>query len=219
MNRATAFCAMVTAARIPVMEHWAECKTGWAWNCPPEQLLNLTRIQMQKETKQSAAMVFKHFFCAFVACIATAATGQTASDVIESIDEILPPPPSYSKDKLIPIEMPPYVTLKVGVDPETIAIAADGVLRYVVVMRNAAGSATAAYEGIHCAKGEVKTYARVNSDGAWVFVTQPQWRSLANNSGARHAQAIATQGGCEGVNSGRREDVIKALNGTRKIYY
>ena len=164
-------------------------------------------------------MAFKHFLWAFAACIATAATGQTARDVIEPIEEVLPAPPAFSKDKLIPIEMPPYVTLKVGVDPQTIAIAADGVLRYVVVMRNAAGSATVAYEGIHCAKGEVKTYARVNSDGAWIFVSQPQWRSLANNSGTRHAQAIATQGGCEGVSSGRREDVINALNGANKTYY
>jgi hypothetical protein len=173
---------------------------------------------MQKETRQSAAMVLKLFFSAFVVCFASAATGQTVGDVIESIEEVLPAPPSYSKDRLIAIEMPPYVTLKIGVDPKTIAIAADGVLRYVVVMRNASGTDTVAYEGIHCAKGEVKTYARVNSAGAWVFVTQPQWRSLANNSGTRHAQAIAQQGGCEGVSSGRREDVINALNGAQKTY-
>jgi hypothetical protein len=175
-------------------------------------------MPMPNETKLSAAMVFKFILCAVVVSFATAATGQTAGDVIESIDEVLPTPPSYSKDRLIPIEMPPYVTLKVGLDPKTIAIAADGVLRYVVVMQNASGSVTAAYEGIHCAKGEVKTYARVNSTGAWVFVTQPQWRSLANNSGTRHAQAIAQQGGCEGVSSGRREDVINALNGAQKTY-
>jgi hypothetical protein len=176
-------------------------------------------MPMQNATKQSAAMVVKFILSAILACFAMAAASQGADDVIESIAEILPPPPSYSKDKLIAIGMPPYVTLKVGVDPNTIDIAADGVLRYVVVMRNAAGSATVAYEGIHCAKGEVKTYARVNSAGAWVFVTQPQWRSISNNSGTRHAQAIAQQGGCEGVSSGRREDVINALNGTQKTYY
>jgi hypothetical protein len=163
-------------------------------------------------------MGFNRIFSACVVCMVTAATGQTTRDVIEPIEEILPPPPSYSKHKLVPIEMPPYVTLKVGVDPNTIDITADGVMRYVVVMHNASGSVTAAYEGIHCAKGEVKTYARVNSTGAWVFATQPQWRSLANNSGTRHAQAIALQGGCEGVSSGRREDVINALNGAQKTY-
>ncbi len=181
--------------------------------------MNLTRIPIQNETKQSAAMVFKLIFCAVVVSFATAAAGQAAGDVTESLEEVLPTPPSYSKDRLIAVEMPPYVTLKVGVDPKTIAIAADGVLQYVVVMRNTSGSDTVTYEGIHCAKGEVKTYARVNSAGAWVFVTQPQWRSLANNSGTRHAQAIAQQGGCDGVSSGRREDVINALNGAKKTYY
>jgi hypothetical protein len=174
---------------------------------------------MQNGTKQSAAMVFRHILCTVIVSFATAAAGQTGGDVIESLEEVLPTPPSYSKDGLIAIGMPPYVTVKIGVDPKTIAIAADGVLRYVVVMRNASGSDTVAYEGIHCAKGEVKTYARVNSAGAWVFVTQPQWRSLANNFGTRHAQSIALQGGCEGVSSGRREDVINALNGAQKTYY
>ena len=155
----------------------------------------------------------------FVAFLATSAVSQTASDVIESVDEILPTPPAYSSDKLIPIEMPRYVTLKVGVDPNTIDIDTNGILRYVVVMRNASGSTQVAYEGLHCAKGEVKTYARVNSAGAWVVVHQPRWRRVIDNIGSRHAQAIAQQGGCDGVSGGKREDVIKALKGLQKDYY
>jgi hypothetical protein len=111
--------------------------------------------------------------------------------------------------------MPSYVTLKIGVDSNTIDVGADGVMRYVVVMRNTTGSTTVAYEGIQCAKGEVKTYARVNSVGTWVFANQPQWRSMADNIGSRHAQAIVQQGGCEGVGS---KDVINALKGLRKAY-
>jgi hypothetical protein len=164
-------------------------------------------------------MVFSRIFGTALACFAALTAAQTTGDVIELIEEVVPPPSSYSTDGLIPIEMPPYVSLKVGVDPNTIAIATDGVVRYVVVMRNAAGSATIAYEGIHCAKGEVKTYARVNSAGDWVSVGQPQWRSMVNNSGTRHAQAIAQQGGCEGVSSGRREDVVNALRGLQKAYF
>lgn len=155
-----------------------------------------------------------------LSCFAALAAAQRASDVIEPVEEVVTPPSSYSKDALIAIEMPPHVSLKIGIDPSTIAVFPDSVMRYVVVMRNTSGSTTVAYEGIHCAKGEVKTYARVNSAGTWVSVSQPQWRSLANNSATRHAQAIAQQGGCdEGIAGRKREDVINALKGLQRSQY
>jgi hypothetical protein len=180
--------------------------------------LNLTRKPMQVETRQSATMVFRRAIGTALACLATLAVAQT-SDVIEPTEEVVAPPSRYSKDGLLPIEMPPYVSLKIGIDPNTIAITPDGVLRYVVVMRNTSGTANVAYEGIQCAKGQVKTYARVSSAGSWISVSQPQWRSLVNNSATLHAQAIAQQGGCEGVNSGKREDVINALKGGQRSHY
>jgi len=107
--------------------------------------------------------------------------------------------------------MPPYVTLKVGIAPETVAVGADKVVRYVVVMRNISGSVNAAYEGILCTTGEVKTYARVSSAGGWVLVTEPQWRPMTDNLPSRHAYAIAQQGACDGRTAAKREDILKAL--------
>ncbi len=109
-----------------------------------------------------------------------------------------PPPPSFSTDKLIPIEMPQYVSLRFGVDPSTLAITLDGIVRYVVVASNATGSFSAMYEGIRCASGEVKTYARYSSNGHWSSVRDPQWQGLNDNLPSRHALALARQGVCEG---------------------
>jgi hypothetical protein len=141
------------------------------------------------------------------------------SDAVERIEDAPPAPPVYSTENLIRIEMPPYVTLKIGVDPKTIEVTADGLVRYVVVMRSTSGMTTAAYEGVRCTKGEVKTYARVNSAGIWVPDSQAQWRRLADSMGSRHAQAIVQQGGCEGVVGGRREDVINALTDVKRTHY
>ena len=86
----------------------------------------------------------------------------------------VPAPPAFSKDKLIPINMPGYVSVRLGIDPGTLAMTPDGVVRYVVVAINESGSMNAMYEGIRCASAEVTTYARFSSNGPWVPVQDPQ---------------------------------------------
>lgn len=110
----------------------------------------------------------------------------------------VPAPPAFSADHLVSIEMPSYVSLKFGVDPATLAITPDGIVRYVMVAVNASGSVNAMYEGILCAKGEVKTYARTTSNGAWSVIKEPQWRDLSDNLPSKHAIAFARQGACDG---------------------
>lgn len=44
-------------------------------------------------------------------------------------EEQAPPPPSFSKDNLIPLNMPPHISVKIRVDPETVAVGGDGVVR------------------------------------------------------------------------------------------
>lgn len=124
-----------------------------------------------------------------------------------------PTPPAYSADKLLPLEMPPYVTLKFGIDPTTLAITPDGIVRYVVVTRNASGSVYAMYEGIRCATGEVKTYARASGTGAWSMVKEPKWRDFTDNLPSKHAWVFARQAACDGraAASSSTADIIKAL--------
>jgi hypothetical protein len=109
-----------------------------------------------------------------------------------------PPPPAFSRDKLIPVDMPLYVTLKLGVDPSTLTITSDGVVRYVMVASSTSGSFTAMYEGIRCLTGEVKLYARFSASGQWRAVDNPQWRPLNDNQPSPHALALARQGACDG---------------------
>ena len=165
-------------------------------------------------------MAFKRFFWGFsVVLVGVSVAAQTPVEVPQWIEESAPPPPTYSSDKLIPIEMPHYVTLQVGIDSASLSVGAtDGVVRYVVVMRNASGTSNAAYEGIQCTKGEVKTYARAGANGNWAAIKQPEWRALTDNLPSRHAFAIAKQGGCDGRTSAKREDTIQALARGKKAY-
>lgn len=122
-----------------------------------------------------------------------------------------PAPPAFSVDQLLPLEMPAYVSLKIGIDPATLAISPDGILRYVVVARNAGGSVNAMYEGIRCATGEVKTYARASGSGNWSIVSQPEWRDLTDNLPSKHAWVFARQAACQGRAVAAPGDIVRAL--------
>jgi hypothetical protein len=133
----------------------------------------------------------------------------------------VPSAPSFNKDKLIPIEMPAYVSLRFGVDPATLTISGDGVVRYVMVAQSAGagnGTLTAMYEGIRCAAGEFKTYARFSASGQWAPVSSPQWRPLNDNNTSKHALALARQGACDGRSAMGRsvQQIVSALKNPPK---
>ena len=53
------------------------------------------------------------------------------------------------------------------------------------------------YEGIRCATGEFKTYARYSPEGRWNMVSDPEWRSLFGNMPSKHALRFAQAGACD----------------------
>lgn len=124
----------------------------------------------------------------------------------------VPPPPAFVASRVLPIEMPPYMRLKFGVDPNTIVIAGDGVVRYVVVASNTGGATNAFYEGVRCATDEVKTYARYNNS-AWQHVSDPQWKRF-REMGSSYAKELAGQGLCRG--HAPRESVSEIVKNIRQ---
>lgn len=131
-----------------------------------------------------------------LACAAGGATAQLFGNT-DWQESPAPPPPAFDVDRLVPIGMPGYMTLEFGVDPATIVVTPDGVVRYVVVARNPAGGAVNAfYEGVRCATEQMKGYAR-SSGGGWEAVVDPQWKSFrAMNSS--YTRALAQQALCRG---------------------
>jgi len=148
--------------------------------------------------------------------VASLAQSSNGTDNPDWTEEEASSPPAFSKDHLIPIDMPNYVSITVGVDPETIVVGGDGVVRYVIVMTNSTGSTNAVYEGIRCITDEVKTYARLNSAGSWVTQTNTQWKLVSDNMPSRHAQAFARQGGCQKHLATSKREIIAALRAGQK---
>ncbi|VTU24539.1 CNP1-like family protein [Variovorax sp. PBS-H4] len=130
----------------------------------------------------------------------------------------VPPPPAFSESRLIPIEMPAYSSLKFGVDPATLSVTGDGVVRYVVVANSKMGGGTNAfYEGIRCASEEVKQYARYG-DGAWQVAKTPEWKRIDDRN-SRYAKELALQGVCRGhaPRASVREMVQQMKNPLREL--
>jgi hypothetical protein len=125
------------------------------------------------------------------------ALAQVRNETPDWQEEAVPPPPAFGKVPLVPIEMPPYVSLRFGVDPGSLVITSDGVVRYVMVATSPSGAMNAMYEGIRCATGEVKTYALYGAAGQWAPVQDPKWRGLNENMPSKHALALARQGACD----------------------
>lgn len=117
-----------------------------------------------------------------------------------------PPPPAVQTDRLIPIEMRSSV-LRWGVDPASISLGADGVVRYVVVARSDSGTVTALYEGLRCSTAESTVYAR-HSGGQWTPVADRDWQPIHGSSARLHTLAIARNGACVGHGSNRSAERI-----------
>lgn len=158
---------------------------------------------MNRSIRSALAMtlaLFSHLVCA-----------QNTLDNPDWVEEKEAPAPAYSASKTLPLEMPSFVSVKVGIDPNTIYVGLDGIVRYVAVMTNSSGSSSAVYEGIRCLTGEVKTYARAGSNGVWSTVASPVWRDLLDNMGSQHARMFARQAACSTRVAVNKPEIIKAL--------
>lgn len=111
----------------------------------------------------------------------------------------VPPAPAFELKRLIPVEMSVQSQLKWGVDPQTVNITSDGIVRYVVVAQSSSGVVNAMYEGIRCNKAEFRRYARHQPGSGWVKSVDSDWTPLRNTGASRHPETLARNGMCDGA--------------------
>jgi len=123
-----------------------------------------------------------------------------------------PPPPAFDAARALAIDMPNYSTLDFMLDPGTITIGTDGIVRYVVIARSkrASGALNAFYEGMRCSAGSVKTYATSTGD-AWSPVKQPAWKTFGEMR-STYGVELAKQAICRGdAPRSSVEDMVRNL--------
>ena len=142
--------------------------------------------------KKSAAVAFFAVACG-------TALAQFIADAPDWKESEVPAAPAFDLKRLVPVEMSLQSQLKWGIDPATVAITKDGVIRYVVVAQSASGTVNAMYEGIRCNKAEFRRYARHNPSSGWVKSTDSDWTPLRNSGASRHPETLARGGMCDGA--------------------
>lgn len=117
---------------------------------------------------------------------------------------------------LIPVPIA-GTALRFGIDPQSVSVGKDDVIRYVVVATSASGALNAMQEGVRCGTREVKTYARYSPGAGWTAATGAAWRPLSLGTAAtRHSAAIARSGLCGyGTETDTVRDAAKVLRDLR----
>ncbi|SFM07560.1 CNP1-like family protein [Variovorax sp. OV329] len=124
----------------------------------------------------------------------------------------VPPAPEFDAKRMLEIDMPRMLDLKYGVDPKTLVVTDDGVVRYVIIAKNTGpgGAVNAFYDGVRCATGETKSYARFSGD-SWHAVENPEWIPL-ERARTRYNLALARQALCRsGAPRATTGEMVQAL--------
>jgi len=155
--------------------------------------------------------MLRRIFALGLAFAAPAALAQLATPDPDWKESEAPPPPAVRVERLVPLDVPGS-SLRFGVDPHSVTLAADGIVRYVVVATGSAGAVNGMYEGLRCNTSEVKVYARHNPDSGWVPVRDAQWQGLHDVPHSKHSLQIARNGACVGHGpNGNAAQIVRDL--------
>jgi hypothetical protein len=98
------------------------------------------------------------------------------------VEEEVPPPPYPQEATLLEFDAGAATANRYYVDGATLSVGADGVVRYVVVIKTRGGATNVSFEGIRCSTRERKTYAFGKNDKTWAQATSKSWQAISRGS-------------------------------------
>lgn len=116
-------------------------------------------------------------------------------------------PPAFPRqENLLEFYVSAVTTNTYFIDASTLAVGADGVVRYVLVVRTSGGATNISFEGIHCQERRWKLYATGRGDGRWTKsrATRIEWKLIENTPVNRYHAALSRDLFCPngvGINS------------------
>lgn len=157
--------------------------------------------------------------CAFIALVASTTTLHAQSSYYEEktwTESAVVPPEVFNTETVQPFDMGKSSALAYGIDPASLIVGEDGVVRYVMVARSTSGALNVLYQGIRCATAETKTYARLSDKRTWNTSADAKWQALSFSGPTRPAMMLARQGVCEGRTvTGNAQKILAALRTVR----
>lgn len=91
----------------------------------------------------------------------------------QEVETALPAAPGANA--LIPVFVSAATDNRFFVDPDSVSVGGDGVVRYTLVVVSPSGARNVSHEGIRCESAERRLYAFGRSDGSWSKARSNQW--------------------------------------------
>lgn len=91
-------------------------------------------------------------------------------------------PEAPEEQQLLAFDIGRPTTMKFYIDPASITIGEDEVVRYTLVAVGDVGTRNVMYEGLRCKTAEYKVYGYGQRDGSWSKAYDPQWQSVNHDA-------------------------------------
>lgn len=101
-------------------------------------------------------------------------------------EEKLSLPAAPVANQLIPFEVDISNPNRFFVDPASISVGTDGVVRFTAVIETSGGTKNTNYEGLRCETRERKIYAFGQADGTWVESKGASWIAMLKQQHKLH---------------------------------
>ena len=122
----------------------------------------------------------------------------------------LPPYPAAAS--LLEFMVPESGGFRFFVDARSLAVGADGVVRYVLVARSPSNVENVSFEGLRCATGEFRIYATGHADGRWAPARPGGWQPVSATRGGAWRQVLQKDYFCDnGRPISDRDEGLRAL--------
>lgn len=109
-------------------------------------------------------------------------------------------PPAPQQGNLLPFYVSAATDNEFFIDGASLAVGADGVIRYVLVVQTSGGARNVSFEGLRCETQERRIYASGRPDGSWSKSRNNEWKRIQNVAANRYHAALFSDYFCpEGV--------------------
>lgn len=106
----------------------------------------------------------------------------------------LPAPPK--QENLVSFYVSETTENRFFVDPGSISVGSDGVVRYTLVVVSSGGVRNVSFEGVRCETLEKRLYAFGHADGSWAKSRSNQWERVRDIGRNRHHAALIKEFFC-----------------------
>ena len=135
-----------------------------------------------------------------------------ADETVARTEDKVTLPPFPIDDRLLEVLIGGASPNQYFVDPASITIGEDWVVRFTSVIRSRSGARTISYEGMDCTDYEYKLYATGRPDGSWSEVKRPEWKHIRFTEVNRHRIVLFSDFFCpKKVPVRSTEEAVRAL--------